>query len=656
VFNPADLYQIRWVEDVQVSPDGRTCAYVVKQATEDGAAYVSSIWLCSLGDRTHTQVTGNGQRVRSPRWSPDGRRLAFVSDRGGSGQLWLVSPEGGDERQLTRLVGGAGDPAWSPDGAKIAFVSRVPALERGDDDEPIGGPAPQVRYVRRLNYKWDGKGWWDGKWSHVFKVGLDGDTPVQLTSGDFDHSAPEWSPDGTRLAFVALRTPDPDYHHYLDIWVMPAEGGGMRKVTSSLGPVVRPCWSPDGGTIAYLGHDNRYERQTVMGLYLVDAVGGRPERNILAGYDYPAVGMVTGDMVNNRPGCCPVFTRDGDLLVITTVAGSQQIERVAVEGGMPRAVTRAGQVVYDLSYAPGPGILAYLASTPESIGDLYVVNRLGEEPIRLTHLNEEFLCARAISGPERVAFAGTGGDEVEGWLYKPPGFDPSRKHPLVLYIHGGSSPCHGYAFSLDFQVLTSAGVIVFAPNQRGSQGYGQARAASVKHDWCGADYEDLMLGTDFVCALPYVDQSRIGVTGGSYGGLLTNWAVTHTKRFAAAVAQRSTSNRYSNYGTCDEGTRISLYIYPCDPWDDPGYYMDRSPVIYVRKVETPLLLLHSDEDYRCNLEQAEQFYRGLKRLGKEVEMVIFRGENHGLSSSGRPFNRVERVRQIRRWFRKYLTG
>ncbi|MEW6723963.1 MAG: S9 family peptidase [Bacillota bacterium] len=648
-----DLYRVKWVSDPQLSPDGSQVAFVLRTVNPKTKQYESHIWMVPSGGGTPYQFTGGTGSDSAPRWSPDGRWLAFVSNRQEKNQIWLIPSHGGEARQLTELKDGAGNPVWSPDSTRLAFTARVGA--NGQEDEKKDEIKPDVRVITRLHYKMNGTGFLDEKTAQIFVIPVDGGEPKQLTSGPYHHSSPAWAPDGQTIVFAANRQEDADYDPGADLWTVPAEGGELQQLTTVPRAAGSPAYSPDGRYIAFYGHDREYAGATLDRVWVVPSQGGEA-RVLTADFDRSVGNAVGGDMCP-ATGTLPIWSPDGRFIsFLATDGGRTGLFRVPAEGGQAEPVLGGDRVILGISLNPSSGRAAFAATSPLEIGDLYLADLDTGAEHRLTRVNAELTDELLLSAPVPFTFSGALDEPVEGWVMPPAQREPGRRCPAILEIHGGPHVAYGYAFMHEFQVLAGLGYAVVFSNPHGSQGYGQSFVAATRHDWGGKDYQDVMAAMEYAVAhFDFIDPERLGVTGGSYGGYLTNWIIGQTNRFRAAVTQRSTCNRYSQFGTSDVGYFNGDFEFDGHPWDNPQHYLERSPITYVKQVQTPLLIIHSENDLRCPIEQAEQFYTALKLLRKEVVMVRFAGENHELSRSGKPVNRVERLKQIIGWFEKHLV-
>jgi dipeptidyl aminopeptidase/acylaminoacyl peptidase len=644
---PEDLYEFRFLTDAQISPDGARVAYAVKIVNQERDGYRGAIWtMPSDGSREPVQLTSGVGQDSAPRWSPDGLRIAFLSDRGEARKgkrraprnIYLLDLEGGEARPLTALTEDCADLAWSPDGRTLAFVARD-AKTAGDDD---------VRVYDRLRYKTDEGGLLDGRHKHVWLVALDGAVPRQLTDGDWDDAQPHFSPDGREIAFVSNRTPERDLNTVNDIHVVTLDGE-VRRISDGKGSYGNPTWSPDGAAILVYGTDMAIGSSARnIHVWSFPRAGGAG-RDLLAGWDRTVGSSVISDM-RAQAQTLPPAMRDGRVLFLGSDQGTANAYSCAASGGDVRAETMGAHQVVSWSLDRAHTKLAAILATATEPGDLFV-GEVGATLRRLTCLNEELLGARHIAAPERVEFEGADGWKIEGWLLKPRGFDPAKKWPLVLEVHGGPHTAYGHSFFHEFQVLSGRGYAVLYLNPRGSHAYGQRFVEACVGDWGGKDYEDLMAGVDHALAMGWVDERRLYITGGSYGGFMTNWVIGHTDRFRAAATQRSISNNISAYGTSDIGWHFWEHeMGDATPWRDEEKLVFRSPLTYVRNVKTPLLILHAERDLRCPIEQAEQLFAALKVLGKEAVFVRFPEDNHDLTRGGKPTHRVEHCRRIADWF------
>lgn len=649
---PEDLYAFRFLADAQIAPDGARVAYMVREMDKEANTYRSAIWVLPFGGGEPLALAPGPGQDALPTWSPDGRHIAFVSDRSAPAgdpkarkpkNLFVVASTGGEPRQVTRFADDCGDLVWSPDGARLAFTVKEP--------KPAGAADDGIFVWRKLRYKTDEGYLSDGRRKHVWVVDATGGEPRRVTDGEWDDAQPAWSPDGTMIAFVSNRTDERETNTVADIHVATLAGGGWR-VTDGAGSYGNPRFSPDGSEIACYGVAKAVGSSAKnVKLFVFPARGDGAGRDLTAGWDRTVGSTVMSDMRAQSQTLPPTWSADRTRVIfVGSDQGTANVYSASVEGGDVRAETVGPHQVVSLSLATDARRFACVYSHATLPGDVGV-GELGGPLRAITDLNGQLLRSRAIVAPERVEFTGADGWAIEGWLLKPPGFDPAKKWPLVLEVHGGPHGAYGHGFFHEFQVLVGRGYVVLFTNPRGSHAYGEKFSTACVGDWGGKDYQDLMAGVDHVVKMGFVDGARLYVTGGSYGGFMTNWIVGHTTRFRAAATQRSISNNISAFGVSDIGWHFWGYeMGEASPWKDPEKLVERSPLTYVPNVRTPVLILHAEKDVRCPIEQAEQFFVALRLHGVETEFVRFPEDNHDLTRGGKPRNRVEHCRRIADWF------
>ena len=644
---PEDLTRIQFVTDPQLSPDGRRLAFVVTTLSEERDEYLSNIWIVDVAGGTPRRFTAGPRRDLEPRWSPDGSRLAFLSERTAKDklQLYVMPADGGEPTKLTALDNGVSAIAWAPDGARLAFVSPVGGYKEPESEDEKRKSRP-ARVITSVKYRFNGEGFVYDRRPHVFVVSLDGASPIPITDGDFIDADPTWAPDGESIVFASARHTTRDDDDASDLWRVPAKGGTPQRLTATTGPVMLPAFAPDGRTIAFLARAglNAYGRNVQ--LFTVPSDGG--QATCLSS----ALDRSCGAL-HVRPSWSP----DGrSVTVAAEDRGDVGLWRVAAMGAAaPQRIVGGERVLNGFSASADGRMLAFASSRSVAPAEVFVCGADGRDERRLTDLNRAWVESVTLSSPERFRFT-RAGFELDVWVMRPAGFVAGQRYPTLLNIHGGPHAQYGHNFFDEFQVYAGAGYAVVCTNPRGSQGYGEEFAQAVVGDWGGGDYADVMAALDEALArYPFIDPERLGVLGGSYGGFLTSWTVGHTKRFKAACSERAVNCQYTMFGTSDIGHSFNVAeLGGALPWEDMARYIERSPLTYAKDVTTPLLILHSEDDLRCPIEQGEQLFVALKKLKREVRFVRFPGENHEMSRSGKPRHRLERFRHILDWFGQYL--
>ena len=664
---PEDLYKLAFIADPQISPDGTRIAYTRTVIDEKTKEYRSHIWVVNADGTCNRQFTAGPKSDTTPRWSPDGTNLAFVSDRNGEKQIFVIPAGGGEAHQVTKMRYGASSPVWSPDGKSIAFVAPVDPSDRPEDyEKPLDSKEKEElekkkrdepTVVTRLKAKADSAmGLLSPRRNHVFVIDAEGTGPArQLTTGEYDYDSPSWSPDEKYIAVSSNRSPDADWETWIsDIFVVPAGGGELRQLTRREGPAYLPVWTPDGKFIVYVGNKQEHGTATLDRLWKVPVEGGDPVP-LTESFDR-SVGnsCLTDSRYGASEGGVRVVPDGKTIYFLASDSGRTSVFSVPIDGGAVSLVLGGDREIYGFSLDSSASKLAIAYSTPTLPGDVALYDLASCSEKTLTFSNKNLLDQVYLIEPELVPFSAADGLEEYGWIMKPVGYQPGKKYPAILEIHGGPHSTYGYAFFLEFQLLASAGYGVIYTNPRGSEGFGQHFVKAVIGDYGGMDYKDLMTWVDKAISLGFIDESRLGVTGGSYGGFMTNWIVGHTDRFSAAVTQRSISNWLSFFGVSDIGYTFAVRELGGDPVHDTEKLWRFSPLAYVDNVKTPLLILHSEQDMRCPIEQGEQLYVALKKAKREVEMLRFPGSNHELSRSGRPALRVARLKHILRWFDAHI--
>lgn len=700
---PEDLLGFKVFGDATLSPDGRFVAYVRQYHDGEKEKSFTDIYLYSVESGATKKLTNSG-KDRSPKWSPDGSKIAFVSDRSGKSQVWLIDPTGGEAFRIPTKQTVQGDIAWSPDGTKVFFTSNAfskpddwlpyPGAPEGDraravdqavralaakEEKPKqeNGKPNDIKVITRLRYRLDGVGYFGDLRKQVYFARVPEKPPGEaeedatpLTSGDYDHDLPSLTPDGKYAILSALRADDADYRYKSDLWLFEVESGKAALLYDAPGPTGSPRVSPDGRFVAFFGHDRARNVSTRTDLYVLpvgdflDAVkrGENPSPlthkdacNLTGSLDR-AVGSAPGpeprygsmgSVVWDGPSLYFIFVDHGETFVYS--ASPKDSVGYSCQGrpewDLRRVLGEVGRGIGGLDVRRST--LVYQSSTPATPEDIFIF--MDGSETRVTSENDEFVSRLALGSWEKFRYRAGDGQELDGWVVYPYGYEAGERYPLVLLVHGGPHGAYGSVFMFTAQLFASNGYAVAYCNPRGSTSYGQEFMAIIDGDWGKKDYGDVMSCVDAVIERGIADKDNLFIYGWSYGGYMTVWAVTQTDRFRAACAGACVSNMHSDYGTSDI-MWADEHEYGGKPWENASLLLDRSALSHVENVKSPVLLLHGESDLRCPISQSEQFYIGLKRLGKTAVFVRYPEEYHGLR---RHLHRVDRLKRMLAWFDYY---
>ncbi|RLT36544.1 MAG: S9 family peptidase [Chloroflexi bacterium] len=638
---PDDYFRLRFLQDAALSPDGASVVYTVLHTDTKVEPPVDrkALYWQELSNGYTKQLTDATRQDHSPAWSPDGKLLAFVSDRTGIPQIFLLPVDGGEARPLTKAPNGVGGaPVWSPDGASIAFTAAA------QDAAP--DPATPYRFTRPI-YRFDGLGRTDRNNQNVWLIGAHGGEARQLSDDGFHYTGLRWSPDGSRL--LGIGTLGPESHSMKGQVRLVGLDGTVTALTGEWGSADTAEWTPDGSAILFAGAPAGTDIGTQNGLWRVDTAGGSPV-NLTPDLSFHVAGRLQVDMPSTGVRQPRIVCAGNDAFVRVQCGGEVRIYRVALDGNSAPEVLVGGERFCDVVGVAGDRLLFSANSLNDPL-NLYTKELSSGEERQISHLNDDLLAGVALPGVEHLAFAGEDGEGVEGWLLTPP--TGSAPYPGFLYIHGGPHSAFGHGFHYDFQMLAGAGYAVLIINHRASTGYGDAFATAIKGDWGHLDYTDLMAGVDYAIERGLLDPERLALGGLSGGGNLTCWIVGQTDRFKAAIPENPVTNWVSFYGVSDIGPWFSVEELGGHPHEIPEIYRRCSPITYAHRCQTPTLLVQGESDHRCPPEQSEQFYAALKVSGCVVEMLRLPGSPHGGAIIGAPVLRRAQNAALLEWVQKW---
>jgi dipeptidyl aminopeptidase/acylaminoacyl peptidase len=662
-FGIEDFFALKQVRDPRVSPDGDWVAFMVRRFDLDEDKSETRIWMAPVSGGEAIPMTAEGNTSTRPRWSPDGRFLSFLSERGEKkAQVWTLDRRGGEAVPLTDIKQGVTAHEWSPDGKRLVLVIRDPKPEdeedsEGQEDKKKEKP-PDPWVIDRLQIKRDYEGYLDRRRDHLHIFDLATEKSVQITSGDYDDSQPAWSPDGRLIAFVSNRTEEPDGNYNTDIWLVgsenPDQGKTLVQVTRNPGSDQSPVWHPDGGRLAYITTDKPEiidYAQTKLAVIEIEKGEGK---------------ILTDSL--DRVVADPRFSADGGRVLFEFEdQGEVNLGAVPVDGGRIEPLV-AGPGRVRASAVARDGTIIVLLSEPDHPAELFALEfddgkkqkkrRTGEpkpdssgfpELRRVTTVNDQALEGIRPAAVEKIHFASADGAEIEAFVYKPPEFNPEFRYPAVLWLHGGPMAQYDYGFEIDAQLFAANGYVVVLPNPRGSTGYGQDFTLGIWRDWGNHDTADVLAAVDHVIGLGYVDPERLGVGGWSYGGILTNYVITTTGRFAAAVSGASGGLWVTNYGHdhYQHWYEVEFGL----PWENRDLWERLSPFNKVERITTPTMWVGGEKDWNVPIINSEQMYQSMKRLGRETLLVVYPGQHHGIR---RPSYRRDLFERFVGWYDRYL--
>jgi dipeptidyl aminopeptidase/acylaminoacyl peptidase len=653
-----DAFQIKRVGDPQISPDDKWVAYTVSTTSLKDERSETQIWMAPLSGGEAIPLTAKGVSSSSPRWSPDGKYLAFISSRsvgppapgapaagdGPRAQVWLLDRRGGEAQQLTEVRQGVGGFEWSPDSTRLVLTIRDPRPEEAGE-QPQPRPRTQPPWViDRLQFKQDVIGYLDRRRTHLYVFDVASKKLTQITSGDYEDGGAAWSPDGKLIAFVSNRTAEPDSNFNSDIWLVAADntdkGQTLVQLTTNPGPDRQAAWSPDGKSVAYVTATD-VKNFWYATNYL--AVVGVPD----AAGKIPAAQIVTQKLDRNVGN--PEFAPDGkSIYFVLEDQGERHLAQIALGSNSITRPVAGARSVGAFALAKN-GAVAVRISESSVPGEIFVSE--GGALRRLTRANDALMAQLDLSAPEKIKFKSKDGTPIEGYLFKPIGYQPGLRYPTLLRIHGGPVAQYEASFNFESQLFAANGYAVLNINPRGSSGYGQAFSQAIFADWGNKDYEDVMAGVDYAIAQGIADPERLGVGGWSYGGMLTNYTITQTTRFKAAISGASVGLVSALYGH-DHYQRhyeVELGL----PWQNRAVWDRVSPFWKVEKITTPTLWICGERDWNVPVINSEQMYQGMKRLGRTTQLVVYPGEFHGIQ---RPSYQKDRFERYLAWYGQYVKG
>ncbi|MEM7369811.1 MAG: S9 family peptidase [Bacteroidota bacterium] len=644
-----DIFQLEFVSNPNISPDGSQIVYSRNYLDVMTDKIQSDLWITPFDGSKHRPLL---MSASSAVWSKDGDILYYMSKAEGSktSQIFKRWMEDGQSAQLSRLTQGAGSLSPSPDGKWLAFTMFVPKKSKAYlqmPKKPEGAKwAPEAKVIDRLLYRSNGSGYLKDGYRQIFVLSTDGGTALQLTEGEYNHGGPlSWTPDGQAIIFSSNRHDNRDLDpQNSELYELTIQNRSVKMLTSRQGPDRSPVVSPDGKQIAYLGYDDKLQGYQIAHLYVMNRDGSKSK-------------LISKDFDRNMQSIR--WAADGKGIYFQyDDKGNSKAGYMDLKGKMSTLAHDLGGGPLGRPYSGGSftvaknGNFACSQSTPEHPADLFVGNTSDSECTRLTNLNEDLFSIKKIGKVEELWYTSSFDQrDVQGWIMFPPDFDPTKKYPLILEIHGGPFANYGDRFSAELQLYAAAGYVVLYTNPRGSSSYGAEFGNLIHHNYPGEDYDDLISGVDAVIAKGYIDPDRLYVTGGSGGGVLSSWIVGKTDRFSAAVVAKPVINWYSFVLTSDGYNFYYKYWFPGFPWDHEEHYMKRSPLSLVGNVTTPTMLLTGEADYRTPMSETEQYYQALKLRKVETAMVRIPEAHHGIAS--RPSHLISKVAHVLEWFGRY---
>lgn len=662
VVNEKDLLAFKLPGEPQISPAGDRIVYSTTWVNQDDNKYESTIYQVVPGQEP-TRLTGSNSDSR-PEFSPDGKTLAFLSRRSGSSQVWLLPLDGGEARQLTRIKGGVSQFKWFPDSQMLALLANItptgiePEEQKDDDSDPYIKYNRDVKVIDELFYKLDGVGYFSERRPQlcVMEVG-EGSKPQQLTQHPYRvGSIADISPDGQEILFTSLRGENYDREAWQQhLWAIPVCGGEPEQLVGGEYGVQAAAYSPDGRQVAFVASFTKQMGYDNGRLYLQARAGGK-EREVAPNYDRPFSSLSLTDL--GAAGRLPLtWANDGQsIFAPASVDGAVHLVNVNITTGAVEQLTAGEQIIISYSFDKTQSKAVLTVGNFLNPSDIYMFDLATRSQQRLTEVNRELLAELELSEPVHYTFRAEDGPEVDGWVMQPIGFDPAKRYPAVLEVHGGPMMMYAYSFFFEFQLMTAQGYAVIFTNPRGSQGYGEAFCKAIQYEWGNLDYVDVMAGLESALAAnPWIDPKRVAIAGGSYGGYMSAWAIGHTNRFQAAICSRPVIHWEAEVGTTDGGWRWMRRAKDVAPWVDDTWYRQQSPWTYMENMQTPVLIEVQEGDLRCPIEQGQMLYSGLKFLNKApVKFVRYPDEFHGMSRNGQPWHRVHRLNMIADWLEQYL--